>query len=778
MKKLFYLFTLSLLVGCASGSYEDVAQCIIPYPNDIELSAGEFNAYGAEVVCAPDLDPATVSIITAFAERLATVSGGKNPVVEGGDAESGFLFANDQSLPAEAYTLDIEPQRVKVCASSLRGFNYAIQTIKQLLPIEIFGSTRAKGVEWTMPCARIEDAPRFAYRGLHLDEARHFFGVETVKKYLDIMEIHKLNTFHWHLTDDQGWRIEIKQYPELTEIGSIRKGTCVKKDFTHHDGVPYGQGMWYTQEQIREVVAYAASKGIDVVPEIDLPGHMVAALAAYPELGCTGGPYEVWTRWGVSEDVLCAGNEKTYEFLENVLTEVCELFPYEYIHIGGDECPKVSWEKCPKCQAKIKALGLKDSRKHSAEHYLQSYVMSRIEKFLNDKGRKVIGWDEILEGEIAPTTTIMSWRGVEGGIAAATMGLDAIMTPNTYFYLDYYQSQDIANEPFGIGGYLPVEKCYSYEPCPEDMTDQEKTHILGVQANLWTEYIADEDHLFYMLLPRLAALSEVQWCSAERKSWDRFYDAIGRACTIYDIMGYEYADHILQVKGEVSALPESNSARVELSSQGNNQIYYTLDGKKPGKRSKKYTEPLTIDKTCELRAVVFRKGVEQREFVRKFDFHKAVGKKVTSSCETFKRYTPGKLETLVDGIRGPQIFKCHEWVAWSATPVDVTIDMAQTEPYGSVTVGVISDKPSYIFHPAHLAVAVSEDGEEFVEVASQEYEQEGEYTPDMLGEYTLSFPQTTARYLKVTITPVSVLPEWHYAAGRQARVFVDEIIVR
>ena len=355
-----------------------------------------------------------------------------------------------------------------------------------------------------------------------------------------------MNTLHWHLTDDQGWRIEIKKYPKLTEIGAYRDKTLIGhlNDDKGYDYTRYGG--FYTQDDIREVVEYAASKGVTVIPEVDLPGHMLAALAAYPEYGCTGGPYEVWGRWGVSEDVLCAGKEETFEFLEGVLTEVMELFPSEYIHIGGDESPKVRWEKCPACQARIKELGLKDGEKYSAEHYLQSYVTARVERFLNSHGRKIIGWDEILEGDLAPGATVMSWRGVEGGLQAAKLGHDAIMTPSTHFYFDYCQSDTPENEPLGIGGYIPVEKCYSYEPFTPEMTDDEKGHILGVQANLWTEYIKTTDHLEYMLLPRAAALSEVQWCLPENKSYERFLKSMKHYAEIYDALGYNYAKHIFE----------------------------------------------------------------------------------------------------------------------------------------------------------------------------------------------------------------------------------------
>ena len=778
MKKTILILSAAFaLLSCAEAERTDRLAAVVPYPNEVQVGEGSFNAKGAAVAYDASLDEATVNVISSFAQKLSFVSGAESAVAEG-TAENGFVFTYNAEIPAEAYVLDIKPEAVCVEASGLRGFNYAIQTIKQLLPVEIFGNVPAPKAEWTMQAAAIKDAPRFSYRGLHLDEGRHFFGVEEVKRYLDVMEVHKLNKFHWHLTEDQGWRIEIKKYPRLTEIGAVRKGTCVKKDFSSHDGVPYGEGMWYTQDQIREVVAYAAAKGIDVVPEIDLPGHMLGALAAYPELGCTGGPYDVWTRWGVSEDVLCAGNEKVYDFLEDVLTEVCDLFPYEYIHVGGDECPKVRWESCPKCQAKIKALGLKDKDGQKAEHYLQSYVISRMEKFLNEKGRKLIGWDEILEGGIAPNATIMSWRGEAGGIEATRQGHDAIMTPNTYFYLDYYQSMDVDNEPFGIGGYLPVEKCYSYEPHAAGMTDEQKAHVIGVQANMWTEYVAEADHLYYMVLPRLAALAEVQWCNPETKNWDRFYAAADSYCGIYETMGYNYAQHIFHVKGEVAFDAENKSAVVTLETQGGAPIYYTLNGKTPGKGSKLYTGPVTITESCEFKAVSPRKGIKENVYSRKFDFHKAIGKNVTYSRPTHNKYSAGAPACFTDGIRGPRIYKSIEWGAWHGAPVDIVIDMEETEPYSSVTVGMLADKPSYIFFPEKLAVAVSEDGENYTEVAAEEYAVADKDAPDMLKEFTFSFPETSARYIKLTAVPVQSIPEWHYAAGRKTYVFVDEIMVR
>ncbi len=549
MKKfLSALFALALAASCTSLDPKEYGIDVVPYPNEVSLKAGSYKVAGAVFHYDGNMDALSVQAVTDFADRLSRVTG-KQSLVSEGHSRTGINFVVDPALAPEEYSLVVNRKAVIIKASALNGFIYAIQTVKQMLPEEIFSDSLDQDEDWKLKCVVIKDAPRFAYRGMHLDVSRHFWSVDEVKRYLDVMQVHKLNRFHWHLTDDQGWRIEIKKYPRLTEKGAVRKETLVghlqPKDNVF-DGTPYGEGLFYTQDQIREVVAYAAARGITVIPEIDLPGHMVAALACYPELGCTSGPYEVWPMWGVADDVLCPGNEKTFEFIENVLSEVADLFPSEYIHIGGDECPKVRWEKCPKCQARIKALGLEADERHSAEYFLQSYVTERVEAFLATRGKRIIGWDEILEGKLAQDATVMSWRGISGGLEAARLGHDAIMTPNSYLYFDYYQSENQDAEPLAIGGYLPVSKVYSYEPFEEGMTEEEKSHIIGVQANLWTEYITTESQLEYMLLPRLAALSEVQWCQPQNKNWERFEDCVDDVCDIYDQMGYNYARHLLE----------------------------------------------------------------------------------------------------------------------------------------------------------------------------------------------------------------------------------------
>ena len=456
------------------------------------------------------------------------------PQVVGKAGKADLTLSLDGELAEEEYRLDIDRKGIELSGGSVKGVWWGLQSLTQIL---LQGEKRGNGL--LIAGCSIEDRPHFAYRGAMLDCCRHFFSVEEVKDWIDILAFHKLNTFHWHLTEDQGWRIEIKRYPLLTEVGSVRKETKIGHYFDKekgYDGRPYGG--FYTQDEIRDIVAYATARQITVIPEIEMPGHAVAALACYPELGCTGGPYEVRTTWGISEDVFCLGKESTFEFLQNVLDEVCELFPGEYIHIGGDEAPRLRWKSCPHCQAKMKELGL------TSEAQLQSYQLQRIESYLNAKGRKVIGWDEILEGGVTPSATVMSWRGPKGGIAAAKLGNGVVMAPNSHFYLDYYQTGDHAanGEPLAIGGHLPLSKCYSFDPY-DKLNEREKACIKGIQANTWCEYIGTMDHVQHMDLPRFAALSEVSW-SEVRDSYANFVSRVAAALVpVYEYRGFIYSDY-------------------------------------------------------------------------------------------------------------------------------------------------------------------------------------------------------------------------------------------
>ena len=773
MKKL--LLTLAAgIVLCSCGSH-DPQIAIVPYPNHLEAGRGTYRVTDRPVTCDSRTDERTQRAVVGFAARLATVTGGTNPVTVADEMPaSGIRFVTDESLPAEGHELNVDGEGIEVRASQFPGFLYALQSLGQLLPAAVYGTEPAPDAAWEVPCVKIADAPRFAYRGMHLDVARHFFSVDEVKRYIDVMAIHKLNTLHWHLTDDQGWRIEIKRYPELTAVGSIRKATVVRKEWGTYDGTPYGG--FYTQDEIRDVVKYAADRGVTVIPEIDLPGHMLAALTAYPELGCTGGPYEVWGRWGVADDVLCPGREKTFEFLEGVLTEVMELFPSEYIHIGGDECPKVRWEKCPRCQAKIRQLGLKDDGEHTAEHYLQSYVTDRIGKFLAQHGRRIIGWDEILEGRAPSDAVVMSWRGSEGGIAAAKLGHDVIMTPNSHFYFDYYQSLDTDAEPFGIGGYIPMEQVYSYDPAFPELTPEQQKHILGVQANLWTEYVLSDEHLEYMLLPRLAALSEVQWCLPETKDWNRFIGSF-RMDEIYSQMGYEFAKHIFGVTASYAVDPEKGGVVMTLTTQGGAPIRYTLDGSDPTASSPLYKAPVTIGESCTFKAAALREGMQTPVYARKFDFNKATGRRIALNAAPTLKYTYGGASLLVDGYRGGPVYSNGAWIGFLNEPLDVTIDMQGAKPYSAVTVESLVEKGEWVFPPSSVGVYLSDDGSEFTEAALMSVPQETAGSPDGVKPFKVLFPETSARYLRVVARTVDPIPAWHGAAGQKAHMFVDEIIV-
>ena len=773
MKKL--LLTLADgIVLCSCGSH-DPQIAIVPYPNHLEAGRETYRVTDRPVTCDSRTDERTQRAVVGFAARLATVTGGTNPVTVADEMPaSGIRFVTDESLPAEGYELNVDGEGIEVRASQFPGFLYALQSLGQLLPAAVYGTEPAPDAAWEVPCVKIADAPRFAYRGMHLDVARHFFSVDEVKRYIDVMAIHKLNTLHWHLTDDQGWRIEIKRYPELTAVGSIRKATVVRKEWGTYDGTPYGG--FYTQDEIRDVVKYAADRGVTVIPEIDLPGHMLAALTAYPELGCTGGPYEVWGRWGVADDVLCPGREKTFEFLEGVLTEVMELFPSEYIHIGGDECPKVRWEKCPRCQAKIRQLGLKDDGEHTAEHYLQSYVTDRIGKFLARHGRRIIGWDEILEGRAPSDAVVMSWRGSEGGIAAAKLGHDVIMTPNSHFYFDYYQSLDTDAEPFGIGGYIQMEQVYSYDPAFPELTPEQQRHILGVQANLWTEYVLSDEHLEYMLLPRLAALSEVQWCLPETKDWNRFIGSF-RMDKIYSQLGYEFAKHIFGVTASYAVDPEKGGVVMTLTTQGGAPIRNTLDGSDPTASSPLYKAPVTIGESCTFKAAALREGMQTPVYTRKFDFNKATGRRIALNAAPTLKYTYGGASLLVDGYRGGPVYSNGAWIGFLNEPLDVTIDMQGAKPYSAVTVESLVEKGEWVFPPSSVGVYLSDDGREFTEAALMSVPQETAGSPDGVKPFKVLFPETSARYLRVVARTVDPIPAWHGAAGQKAHMFVDEIIV-
>ncbi|MDR2682580.1 MAG: beta-N-acetylhexosaminidase [Dysgonamonadaceae bacterium] len=538
MRKIFLFAFIALFF---TGAYAQIKSKLnlVPVPAKVKTGTGQFTINSKTRIVLASNTEEMKNAVAVLNGLLSRAAGFQLEITENPATANAIVCKLNASLPnREAYKLSVQKELITLEAQSAQGIFYGMQTLRQLLPSQIERPFLGN-VAWTVPCLEIEDAPRFAYRGLMLDVVRHFHSKEFVMKFIDMLAYHKMNTFHWHLTDDQGWRIEIKKYPDLTKAGAFRNRT-LEGQYTVPEKRKWNNtryGGYYTQEEIKEVLAYAQKRFVTVIPEIEMPGHAVAALTAYPQLSCTGGPFEVEGLWGVFNDIYCP-KEETFQFLENVLSEVAALFPSQYLHIGGDEAPKLRWKNCAHCQALIKKEGLKD------EHELQSYFIKRIEKFVESKGKRIIGWDEILEGGLAPNATVMSWRGEAGGIDAAKQNHDVIMAPNSYVYLDYYQA-DPKTQPLSIGGYLPLWKVYSYNPMPAALTPEEAKHILGVQGNIWTEYIPATTQVEYMAFPRGAAIAETGWSPNEKKNYADFKERMIQQFKRYDAIGWNYCKAIL-----------------------------------------------------------------------------------------------------------------------------------------------------------------------------------------------------------------------------------------
>lgn len=746
---------------------------IIPQPQQVIADASApFVLNANTVIClqtnSQDMKR-NASMLASYIKEATGISPTIGKFVKGSPA---IILSIDKTISnAEGYKLNANAKQISIAGASAAGVFYGIQTLRKSLPL-----CSGKATQVTIPAVQIADAPRFAYRGTHLDVSRHFVTTDSIRQFIDMLALHNINRFHWHLTDDQGWRIEIKKYPLLTAIGSKRAQTVIGHNSGKYDGKPYSG--YYTQKEIREIVKYAADRYITIVPEIDLPGHMQAALAAYPELGCTGGPYKVWEIWGISDDVLCAGNDKTMKFIDDVLKEVVGLFPSKYIHVGGDECPKVRWKDCPKCQARIKALHLEAKDGHSAEERLQSYVITHATKFLKSLGRNIIGWDEILEGGLAEGATVMSWRGESGGIAAAKQNHDVIMTPNTYLYFDYYQSLDKANEPDAIGGYLPLERVYSYEPMPKELTADEARHIIGVQANIWTEYMPTFKQMQYMGLPRIAALSEVQWSQPQLKNYTDFSNRLVGLTNIYDRLGYNYAKHLYNVNIHIDTDTKWREIVVHMTTVGDAEIRYTLDGSQPTASSTLYTGAIHLQKSAKIRAAAFRNGKRSNVSSQDVVFNKATACPVKLLQPTHKNYTYNGGATLTDGLIGDKGFGTGRWLGFNGNDLEAVIDLKKPTNVSSVSLNTCVDKGSWIFDARNIEVSVSNDGINFTTVASHSLPALEKNSADGINTYNLEFSQTSARYIKVHATSEHNIPDWHSGKGKPAFLFVDEISVK
>ncbi|MEJ7736868.1 MAG: family 20 glycosylhydrolase [Chitinophagaceae bacterium] len=594
------LINFSTAIGQDVANYKNTVS-IIPMPMEVKNLPGEFKITTATKIYVDPQNAELKNLANMLSKHLKTFNY-QVPVIErkGAEAERNAIILTVSKSPSElgkeGYKLLVSPQRIIAKATDPQGVFYAMQSVYQLLPAFPTASV-------SIPAMEVADQPRFGWRGMMLDVGRHFYPIDFVKKFIDYLAMYKMNSFHWHLTEDQGWRIQIKKYPKLTQVAAWREGTLIgayTRDNQKFDNMRYGG--FYTQDQIREVVAYAKERYINVVPEIEMPGHAVAALTAYPELSCTGGPFKVAQTWGVFDDVYCAGNEATFTFLQDVLSEVVELFPGKLIHIGGDESPKTRWKACPKCQARIKAEGLKD------EHELQSYFIKRIENFLLTKNKNIIGWDEILEGGLAPNASVMSWRGVSGGIAAAKQKHEVVMSPNSHLYFDHYQGRP-ALEPHAIGGFTTLEKVYSYEPVPAELSKEEAKYIKGAQANLWTEYIPTTQKVEYMIMPRMAALAEVVWTQPQLKDYNNFAYRMNKEYERYEAKGINYSRSAFNVLPAVTIDSAAQKEKVSLRVLNYPaSIYYTVDGTEPSLASAAYTVPFEVDKPVTIKAASFTEG--------------------------------------------------------------------------------------------------------------------------------------------------------------------------
>ena len=773
MKNLLKMATAIAMTGwlCSCSGEKTAANYqVIPIPQEIVMAAnGEFALNNNVKIIYPEGNEAMQRNAQYLAGYLKKATGKVYQIETGTEGKGNILLqvVSDVEKP-EAYQLKVNAEGVVISGASEAGVFYGIQTLRKSIPV-LENSTPV------LSYVEISDAPRFDYRGAHFDVSRHFFTVEEVKSFIDMMALHNMNRLHWHITDDQGWRIDIKKYPLLTEIGSQRKETVIGHNSGEYDGKPYGG--FYTQEEAREIVAYAAERYITVVPEIDLPGHMQAALAAYPQLGCTGGPYDVWTIWGVSDNVLCAGNDSVLTFIDDVLAEIIDIFPSEYIHIGGDECPKVKWKSCSKCQARIKALGIKSDDKHSKEEYLQSFIINHGEKFLNAHGRQMIGWDETLEGGLAPNATVMSWRGEGGGIEAAKQHHDVIMTPNTYLYFDYYQTKDTENEPMAIGGYLPLERVYSYEPMPRSLTQEEQKYIVGVQANHWTEYIPTFSQLQYMALPRWAALCEIQWSQADKKDYQNFLTRLPQLISLYQTEGYNYAKHVFDVTADFQANAETGVVEVRMKTIDDAPIHYTLDGTEPTSASPVADSVLSIKENCILQAVAVRPSGNSRIFSEKVVFSKSTCKSIVANQPVNKQYEFKGVSTLTDGLKGNGNYKTGRWIAFYRNDMDVTIDLQQPTEISSVAFSTCVEKGDWVFDVRGITIEVSDDGENFTRVFSEEYPEMKETDRNGLYEHKQTFAPVKTRYVHVLGLSERSIPAWHGGKGNFGFLFVDEIVI-
>lgn len=754
---------------------------ITPEPISIEERGGYYEISASTTVLVQSGNDDATHIANMFSAQFAMASGVNLEMKEIADRrnDQGILFeilADADSLGDEGYLLKVKNKKIELSAHQPAGLFRGLQTLFQLLPPQIYGEQIAENVEWKVPRVNIYDKPRYSWRGMHLDVSRHFFPKEFIKRYIDLIAMHKMSVFHWHLTDDNGWRIEIDKYPKLTEVAAWhvdREDQLWNEVTPPLPGEKATIGGFYTKEDIREIVQYATDRYITVLPEIEMPGHSCEVLAAYPELGCTGGPYYVQpgTYWP-NVDILCAGNDQTISFLEDVLDEVIELFPSEYVHIGGDEATKDRWEKCPKCQKRIRDKGLAN------EHELQSWLIKHFEEYLNSKGKKLIGWDEILEGGLAPEATVMSWRGFDGGIQSAREGHDVVMSPVSHCYFDYYQANPDF-EPLAIGGFTTLKTVYSFDPTPSVLNAGEAKHILGGQGNVWTEFIPKPEHAEYMSTPRMTALAEVLWSPKEKIDWPDFRERLEFQFDRFDVMGVNYSEGSFAVNFVTDFDEVKNQFLVAFDTeQLNPEIRFTLDGSIPTGASPLYDKPIVIDKTSTIRAAIFNGAVMNETFSEKtIVFHKAVGAKVVYLNHPSFKYSGQGETTLVDGLKGSTNHRDGLWQGFDGDDLDIVIDLGSEIEISKVSGSFFQRERSWIFLPKGIEVSLSADGDKYSKAGTVTNtiapKTEGAFAHELIVE----FPAQKARYVKFSAANLGVCPAWHRGAGDSAWLFVDEVVV-
>ncbi|WP_418603166.1 family 20 glycosylhydrolase [Hwangdonia sp.] len=742
---------------------------VIPKPESLKLNEGNFQFNESTTFyVADDAQSAAAQILI---DRFKVAQGWDLKTVDTQPKSNYIQFKTSEDIEDEGYKLMVENDVITIESNDFNGFLYGIQTLRQLLPPAIESETKTADAHWVIPNVEIADKPRFEWRGLMLDVSRHFFQKEYIKKTIDRLAYHKMNTFHFHLIDDQGWRIEIKKYPKLTEVGAWRVDQEDKPwdgRYTPELDEKATYGGFYTQEDIKEIVAYAETRGVTVVPEIEMPAHVTSAIASYPELSCLEKPVPVPSGglWPIT-DIYCAGKDSTFEFLEDVLVEVMELFPSKYIHVGGDEATKTNWEKCPHCKKRMR-----DEQLKSVEE-LQSYFIKRMERFISSKGRVLIGWDEILEGGLAPGAAVMSWRGVKGGLEASEQGHDVVMTPGTHCYFDHYQGP-MDTEPLAWGGNTPVSKVYQFDPIVDTMSEEQAKHVLGGQANLWAEHITTESHSEYMIFPRLAALSEALWSPKASRDWDDFSSRMEHLFERYELQGINYAKSAYTLTSDAQVDEATNTITVSLKNEFPvADIRYALNDSPLDETATTYTKPIEINSTTTIKASLFEDDKPVgKVFEKTFNYHKAVGKKVIYNNMYSDSYQGKGAANMVNIVRGTKNFHDGQWQAWIAKDMELTIDLEDETEISNVSVGAMESQGPSIYFPTQVEVLVSNDGKTFTRVGKidRPYKNNPGIT---LKDFSIDFDTQKVRFVKVKAKRYNRTDR-----DDGVWIFIDEIIVR